>query len=381
MKLVHFDTAKLVFYSHLLVGLLALLVFQNGHSQPRKWPVKPELFVIMAPKQDARIQQQIIQQVRLESAFRFDRLRVDLGQIEGAEVIELQAPATRAFENWGVEGFVYETTRAIFAQRSGTLVIPAITAFGRITNHEGIEISFTHTVDAVAMPIKGPAIEMLNEPWLVANEVKLSESWSKNPDDLKVGEIAQRTITAEVKGALAEQIPPLIMSIGTGIQVLPGKITRQNTVTPRGTMATFSQQFDVRIASDQLSDIPPVQLAWWNAVKQRSERSAVRGWRIEPVLPERGEMISDLLEQAQQEQQYSRLMLALVMLPLIVFTLVAILVIRRNLKWSATLARLSARVANRLLGPATTLPAIGFTYLNSKPAAGQSSPAHSAAND
>ena len=358
----------------LLNALLTLLVLLGaGHvnAQQREMTRSPELIVGVSLNK-AHVQQKIIQRIRLESPFRFDGLRVDLGTPTGADVLTLQAPNVRPFENWDVSGFVYETSRALFVHDAGTFTVPTVTARGLTTNAAGIQSPFETTWPGNTITISPPEDAMLNDPWLVADDVILSENWSRHPDLLKVGEVATRTITVQAKGARAEQIAAPVMSLGTGVQVLPGQTTRSNEVTDNDITGTLRQQFEVRIASEQLSDIAPVQVAWWNAASQRPSTSAVRGWRIEPILPVQSSLVKSLVEEAYTRQQQSRAVLLLGVLPALMLLLLLKLILRRYPSIGNRLKRLGQRIADHLLGPSTDLPDIGFSRLRQPPRAGQS---------
>ncbi|MGH1357171.1 MAG: hypothetical protein ACRBC3_00265 [Burkholderiaceae bacterium] len=365
----------------IVITALTLPFSVNTAAQSKRTLGKPELSVLVSNQDHARINQQIIQQIRIETAYPFDSLRVELGTIANAETVELHTPTTRAFESWGVEGFVYETSRAIFAQHPGELILPMVTARGRFTDDLGVEHSFKLSHEPETVPIQGRAIELINEPWLVASEVRISEQWSTDPHQLKAGEVAQRIVTAEVVGSLAEMITAMVMPTGTGIQVLPGPVTRRNDITDRGVTGTITQQYDVRIASEQLSDIPPMQLIWWNDQKQRVDRSTVRGWRIEPILPQRSSLVRDLLDQAQQGRDRGRALLLLLVVPALILTLLIRIIARRQQRWSAMMRRASKVMATSMLGPVTELPDIGFSRIQRATSASQSLPARSGVDD
>jgi len=344
----------------MLLGPAALL------AQTHTVPASLELIVGVSPSQ-AHVQQKIVQRIRLESPFPFDSLTVKLGTPEGADVLTLQAPNVRPFENWDVSGFVYETSRALFATETGAFRIPAVSFSGQTTNAAGVQSAFTETWPGQTIAITGVEDAMLNEPWLVADKVTMKEAWSQHPDLLKVGEVATRTITVTAAGARAEQIAAPLMSIGTGVQVLAGQTTRRNTVTDNDVVGTLTQAFEVRIASEQLSDISPIQVAWWDARSQRPSTSAVRGWRIEPVLPERSALVQSLIEQAYLRQERSRAILLLGVLPALLLLLLLRLLLRRYPLIGSALEQVSRWTAQRLLGPSRDLPDIGFSRIRQQP--------------
>jgi len=355
----------------LSIGLLLLLISIAVCAQPQDLPGSPELIVGIAPDK-AHVQQQIVQRIRLESPYPFDSLRINLGESEGADVLTLQSPNTRPFENWGVSGFVYETSRALFVNDAGIFSVPPITARGLTTNAAGIQSSFEKTWPGQELSIAPPESSMINASWLVADDVALSEAWSRHPDLLKAGEVATRTVTVVAKGARAEQIDAPVMSLGTGVQVLFGETTRSNVVTDNEVVGTLTQAFEVRIASEQLSDISPVQLSWWDATQQRPGSSAVRGWRIEPILPERATLVESLVEQAYLRQERSRAILLLGVLPVVLLVFLMRFLLKRNPAVGAGARRALRWGAARLLGPSRDLPEIGFSQIRQQRSADRS---------
>lgn len=353
------------------IGLALLLSSIALSAQPRDRPDSPELIIGVAPGQ-AHVQQKIVQLIRLESPYPFDALTVELGSPEGADVLNLQTPKTRPFKDWGVSGFVYETSRALFVSDAGTFSVPPVIARGLTTNEAGIQSSFETIWPGRTLSIAPPEDAMIDEPWLVADKVALSEAWSRHPDLLKAGEVATRTVTVIAEGARAEQIAAPVMSLGTGVQVVAGPTTRSNAVTDNDVIGTLTQAYEVRIASEQLSDIAPIPLSWWDATQQRASSSAVRGWRIEPVLPERATLVDSLIEQAYVRQERSRAILLLGVLPGLLLLVLLRFVLKRYPAIGASVERAVRWGTAHLLGPSRDLPDIGFSRIRQQPPADQS---------
>ncbi len=336
--------------------MLGAMVPLPGFSQTRL-PTFPELFVYVDTSQ-THVQQQVVQRIRLQSPDPFDALTVQLGIIADAEVIELQRPSARRFEAWGTRGYVWESTRAIFPEKSGELMLPAISAKGRILRSDGSRTDFDLTEPAHILRVAPRETSMRDDPWLVAKAVEMSERWSPEPTLLKTGDIARRTIEVTVNGVNAERIPDLVMPVSSGISVLPGDVSRDTRMGEQGLIGRMIQHFDVRIETDSVTDISPVQLAWWDAAADRVRRASVRAWRIEPLVSDALALAERLINDAAIERTRARRNLALLALATIGGIALILMVSLRRGGPGSRLHALGARSADLLFGPRVDLPAI-----------------------
>ncbi len=118
----------------------------------------------------------------------------------GAEVLVEIASDERSYEAIlnGRAYNVVERSFAVFPQESGEVLIsPArfearVLRDGRITGRKVFE-SEPQTI--TVNPIPQPPAEYPNAAWLPAKELTLSETWSREPDELRAGEPISRNIT------------------------------------------------------------------------------------------------------------------------------------------------------------------------------------------
>ncbi len=326
---------------------------QDGKAGTRQ----PTLFVMLNPEQ-AHVQQQIVQRIRLQSPDPFDALDVDAGTVEGADMMTLQTPSTRAFEAWGARGWVYETTRAFFAQHSGKITIPAVTIQGRIQKSNGTRVAFKLHEPAHELAIKPPEPGIGGESWLVATEVNMSERWSIEPSRLHAGDITQRTIEIVATGVSAEHIPTPSMPVSQGIMVLNGPIERKTQVTDDGLIGRLTRVFDVRVATEEITDISPIQIPWWNTQLGRLQRATVKAWRIEPLPADVDALADRLITQAAQTQERARRTLQSFALALVLALLLIGSLVWRIRGRGGYVDRAMTRISDLLLGERIELPSI-----------------------
>ncbi len=257
----------------------------------------PELTVLVTPV-EPWLQQQVVQSIRLESALPFDALEVHLGDVEGAEIVELVRPSVREFESWGVRGHVYETSRAIFPTRSGPLRLPAVHIVGATSDRSGRVEPFERRGEPVALEVRPRAGDLDERDWLVASAVTMSEQWSTPPAALRTGQIATRTLRVRAAGVAGEHIPPLTMPVSQGIEVAAHEPVRRTEITDIGLVGYLEQTFDVRVATAQTTDISGIYLPWWHGAAGTAQRATARAYRIEPLPADVEGMVKNLLAEA-----------------------------------------------------------------------------------
>lgn len=337
-----------------LFGVITLTI-ENAHSESIPHPKLPELFVVLEPLR-AHVQQQIVQRIRLQSPDPFDALVIDIGEPADADIIGLQTPRIRHFEAWGNRGFVWETARAIIPTRSGTFDMPAIRISGHVSRADGSRSPFVRQWPARTVTIEPPAVDMQNDPWLVASEVTMTEDWSAQPPALRTGDIARRTIDVVVTGIDGSRLPDLVMPVSQGITVLPGAVERSTEVTDDGLIGRLRQQFDVRIETEGVTDISPVQLAWWHADENRLQRTAVRAWRIEPLASNALERAELRIREAASDRARAQRYLAMMLFVALVLSVAGLRFVLRRDRAQQRFGRLLRHAADALLGPRVHLP-------------------------
>ncbi|MDQ2075617.1 BatD family protein [Marinimicrobium sp. ABcell2] len=242
-------------------------------------------------KDSVFVQEQLLFTVRL-----FSRVNLD-----GAEMqpLDLQDAVMKAVdENSYIteidnrDHLVLETTFAVFPQRSGELVIPPLVydvapsrarqdPWSRV--YGGRERQRLRT-DEVRVPVQPTASDFTGDIWLPADDIRLSEHWSSDPDNLIQGEPVTRRITLTAQGLTAAQLPAIPVGEVAGVNLYPDQPQTDEQVTSEGVKSTVTQTLALVPNQTGRLTLPEVNLAWWDtqAGEMRNATLPARQVRVTP---------------------------------------------------------------------------------------------------
>lgn len=269
------------------------------------------------------VQQQIPYTVRL---YYDDRLRA--GELKAPEpdnaVIERLGEERRydTVRN-GRRYHVIERNYVISPEKSGTLHIPPASFRGRIARPQAPQAQrppspmeeflrnspFANDpffrdrlgggllADAFADPgqpvrVRSRAIDLSIKPrpptasknWLPAEAVTLTDSWTQDPPQFKVGEPVSRTITLQAKGLSGSQIPELSLAAPPGTRVYPEDSTQENRTDGQTIYGVRRQTFTYIPGAEGALEIPPITLDWWDTRHDKPASTTLPPWQLK-VLP------------------------------------------------------------------------------------------------
>jgi len=176
---------------------------------------------------------------------------------------------------------VVERVYAVFPQESGEVTIsPArfearVLRDGRITGRKVFE-SESQTINV--MPIPAPPAEFPNAVWLPARDLQLSESWSRDVEELSAGEPITRTITISALGQLETQIPAVELPDVDGVNIYQDRPELTRRIEPGGIRGARNEQYAMIAANSGMIRLPELKLPWWDVASGQ--------WRV-ASLPER----------------------------------------------------------------------------------------------
>jgi hypothetical protein len=170
---------------------------------------------------------------------------------------------------------VIERRYAIYPQTSGIITIPALTLQARVEGYRPsmldpgrlvVKRSGSHRVK-----VSPPPAEFTGSVWLPAREIVLKETWSKNPDTLKVGDSITRTINIKADGLLGSQLPAL-----PSIDLKNAKLYPDQAKINKGedkSKWTGIRSESLAIIPTRAGEfvLPEVRIAWWNTDSNRAE--------------------------------------------------------------------------------------------------------------
>jgi hypothetical protein len=163
---------------------------------------------------------------------------------------------------------VIEQKFLITPAKPGILNIPPAKISGIITQGSNSFFappqSFSVSSKAQTLHIKPIPTGIAPGEWLPAQQLSLSESWSINTPQLKLGQPLTRTIVIQTSGIPATSIPDLDIATPTGINAYPDKPT--STVADDGNTLIAHKTFKIGYIPTQAGTItfPAVKLKWWD---------------------------------------------------------------------------------------------------------------------
>ncbi len=230
-------------------------------------------FSIDIDKQSVYIQEQIVLTVTIEQAINLDGAEVTQLELENAIVEEL----TRRNFQRQINGRLWRVTQlryAIYPQQRGTLEIPALALTarevlpGRSLLGARLGKRFRLSEDPVTINIKPVPESFPGSIWLPATSLELTQSWSKPPETMEVGDSTTRTLSLTADGLLSSQLPPItsVSESGsiTGIRVYPDQESSDQIERTEGFLGKRTQSEALLASGSGSWTLPEVRVPWWN---------------------------------------------------------------------------------------------------------------------
>jgi len=221
--------------------------------------------------------------------------------ISGVETLSELAGDDRSYEAI-IDGTAYQVVERVYAlypQESGEIEIsPArfearVLREGRITGRKVYE---SEPQSVIVLPVPAPPAAYADAVWLPARSLQLFEDWSRQTDEIKVGEPLTRHVTISVLGQLETQIPVLDPPSVAGINVYPDKPELSRRIESGGIRGVRKDQYAMIATGEGVVVLPALEVPWWNI--------ATSEWQV-ARLPERsinilpsGEALQPVLEAA-----------------------------------------------------------------------------------
>jgi hypothetical protein len=162
---------------------------------------------------------------------------------------------------------VVERVYAVFPQESGEVTIsPArfearVLRDGRIT---GRKVFTSESQTIRVLPIPDPPADFPEAAWLPARDLRLSERWSREIDQLEAGEPITRTVTVSALGLLETQIPVVDPPVVQGVNVYPDRPELTKSIEPGGIRGIRNEQYAMIATKSGEKSLPEMKLPWWD---------------------------------------------------------------------------------------------------------------------
>jgi hypothetical protein len=182
----------------------------------------------------------------------------------------------------------------VFPQHSGRIAIAGARVSGAIDKSRAERARFDLAAPATDLAVR-PAAFPGTEWWIAASRLTLSDSWSREPRELRAGDEVERTITVTALDVLPEQIPDPAMDETRGLAIIPLDVERTMKLAGDHVEAQATRRFRIRAMSPVPVFLDTVRLRWWNSVEDRPAEAIIPARRIDIGIPDRANLMEHAL--------------------------------------------------------------------------------------
>ncbi len=174
----------------------------------------------------------------------------------------------------GQQYTVYEWQYAFFPQSSGQLDIPG-PSFSGIVHLRGGQKGVRALAKPISITVQPQAVK--NTPyWLPASSLKISQQWQNLPDTVHVGDSIRRTITLEVEGLKASQLPEIKTQNGSNFKIYPDTSKQNQSVSAKGVTSIVNISQAIVPTDEGTLQIPDLTITWWNTATGKPETATLK---------------------------------------------------------------------------------------------------------
>ena len=240
-------------------------------------------------RSDPYVQSQVVLTLRLYSAVDIIEGSLAEPQIENALVERVGKDTSYEAMRGGHRYRVVERRYAVFPQISGDITVQMVSFVGRVADRSKRSATLDRFFELgkrvrarsepVLMSVR-PKPDGFDGVWLPARALTLTESWSREPPELRAGEPITRTIELRALGLGAAQLPDVPMAAPTGLKVYPDKPLTDSGWDGEWTTGTREQRVAIVPGESAVVTLPEIRIPWWNVIDDREEVAVIPARRI-----------------------------------------------------------------------------------------------------
>ncbi|MCP8898696.1 BatD family protein [Gilvimarinus xylanilyticus] len=245
---------------------------------------------VTADKNSAYVQEQVLVSAKLYSKYNWTGRELGNFELDNALVEAVSEDEYVTTIN-GTEHLVYEVVFAFYPQKSGTLHIPPLQYAAQLRSGGRSLMSFSsgpvrrgrsQPIDIKVKPI--PAASGA-DTWLPAQDIKLTQHFSHDPETLVAGEPVTRRVTIEAKGLLPTQLPPIEFGDIEGFSSYKDKAQTDQQRSDTGVSSTRTETLALVPNAAGRTTLPPVELRWFNTQTGEFETATLPALEVNATLP------------------------------------------------------------------------------------------------
>ena len=187
-----------------------------------------------------------------------------------------------------VNGILYtvnESRFVIFPQNSGEFTIApirfrAFTQTRATRNNPNLQtttlrqtierVSQEHQISVLPVPSSYP-----NPIWLPSSSVKISESWSRSLEDMRIGDSVVRTIQFDAEELYASMLVNLDFTADSILRFYPAEAQQIDITENTGVRSGHTQNITLVATEAGRFILPAVEIPWWNTVTNQLEYASL----------------------------------------------------------------------------------------------------------
>ncbi|MCR8922876.1 BatD family protein [Dasania sp. GY-MA-18] len=234
----------------------------------------------------AYVQQQVLLNLSIYHSVQLDNLNMSELTLENATVKRVgQNSFYRTVQ--GIRHRVHEINYAIFPNKAGELIIPELVFSGQELSQSrfyGGGTLIRRKSEPHSITVKPAPADYSGDLWLPAQQLQLQETWSKDPEQLRVGDSITRSITTSANGVTAAQLPPINFKAIAGLKLYPDQAETNNSESATGISATRIDSTAIIPTRAGKITLPAINITWWDTASQ-SQKTASIAARELTILP------------------------------------------------------------------------------------------------
>lgn len=230
---------------------------------------------------------------------------VDVGniQVEGALTVYFRSVSnnkTFSGKNYSGVDFIYN----LFPTQSGEITIPELTIQVESPKPGGFE-GIKHNIKTKPKTLKVIDIPVGYNPnnWLVSSSLNITQNWNASLENVKVGDVLQRTITRSAGGTLSEFIPAQVLDSIPGVSMYPTRPKVETKKTKTYVSAKRSETVNYLFEKEGNVVIPKIEFVYWNYNTNKSYKKVIDSLVVQVTPNADLEMLSTIKKQLEQEQE------------------------------------------------------------------------------
>lgn len=263
----------------------------NGQGQGSK-ATNDDSIVLEAELSEntAYVTAQVILTVRVSMA-QSARFQLEEPELDDAMVQQISETSYQQIRG-GRRFQVTEYAFAIFPSVTGELVIRPLNLVAEIMANRprsmfdpmlGQSKRVLRRTEPLTLNVIPAADGIAAADWLPASAVSLTQQWSGDIQQLKVGESITRTIELKAQGVMASQLPPLFLPNVDGLKLYPDQPSASDEQDADGITGKRVERIAIVATKPGRYELPEQQLQWWdvNSNEARSATLAAISFEVE----------------------------------------------------------------------------------------------------